>query len=113
MSVQKIEFTDANFVAETREGLSVVCFGDPLDIECRKEAAIVEKAANTITERIKLGNCDIENCPALAERFRVTSIPTILIIKDGKEVERLMGFRHEKAVIKHLKKHVGEDLQDL
>jgi len=112
MSVQKIEFTDVNFVAETREGLSVVCFGDPLDIECRKEAAIVEKAANTITERIKLGNCDIENCPALAERFRVTSIPTILIIKDGEEVERLTGFRHEKALIKYLKKHVGENLQD-
>ncbi|RKX45152.1 MAG: hypothetical protein DRP64_05165 [Verrucomicrobia bacterium] len=113
MSVQKIEFTDANFDAETREGLSVVCFEDPLDRECRKEAAFVEKAANTIAERIKLGNCDIENCPTLAERFRVTSIPTILIIRDGKEVERLTGFRHEKALVKHLKKHVGDDLQDL
>ncbi len=113
MSVQKIKFTDANFDAETRMGLSVVCFEDPLDSECRKEAAFVEKAARAIAGPIKLGNCDIENCPALAERFRVTSIPTILIIKDGQEVERLTGFRHEKALIKHLKKHVGENLQEL
>lgn len=105
MSVQKIEFTDANFTPETREGLSVICFGDPLDVECRKEAVLVEKAVSAIAERIKFGNCDIENCPALAEHFRVTSIPTILVIKDGKEVERLTGFRHEKALIKHLKKH--------
>jgi len=113
MSVQKIELNDANFDTETSVGLSVVCFGDPRDVECRKEAALVEKAASAIAEQIKLGNCDIENCPALAERFRVTSIPTILIIKDGEEVERLTGFRHEKALIKHLKTHVGEDLQDL
>ncbi len=110
MSVHKIKFTDANFVAETQHGVSVVCFGNPLDIECRKEAAIVESAVNMIAERIKLGNCDIENCSAVAERFRVTSIPTVLIIKDGKEVERLTGFRHEKAVIKHLKKYVSDDL---
>jgi len=48
----------------------------------------------------------------LAERFRVTSIPTTLIVKDGQEVERLTGFRHEKALVKHLQKHVGEALQE-
>ena len=110
MSVQKIEFNDANFDAEIRMGLSVVCFEDPRDLECRQEAALVEKAAGAIEEPIKLGNCDIENCPKLAKRFRITTIPTILIIKDGQEMERLAGFRHKKALIKHLKKHVGEDL---
>jgi len=105
MSVQKVEFNDANFDAETRVGLSVVCFGDPRDAECRKEHALVEKAAETIPGQIKLGSCDIENCSALAERFCVTTIPTLLILKDGKEVERLTGFRHEKSLIKHLQKH--------
>ena len=106
MSVQKIEFDDANFDAETRAGLSVVCFEEPLALECRKEAALVEQAASTIAEPIKLGNCDIEKCPELARRFRITSIPTVLIIKDGKEAERLSGFRHERALIKHLQKHL-------
>ena len=81
MGTQKIEFNDANFDSETRVGLSVVCFKNPWDIECRNEAAI-------------------------AERFRVTRIHTILILKDGKDVERLTGFRHEKALIKHLEKHL-------
>jgi len=107
MSVQKVEFTDANFTAETREGLSVVCFGDPRDAECVKEHALVEKAAEAIAGQIKLGSCDTENCSALAERFQVTTIPTLLIVKDGKEVERLTGFRHEKALIKHLRKHAA------
>lgn len=110
MSVQKIEFNDANFEAETSEGLTVVCFGDPRDAECVKEHALVEKAAEAIDEQIKLGTCQIENCTALAERFQVTGIPTILIFKDGKEVERLTGFRHEKALIKHLQKHAASIL---
>jgi len=107
MSVQKIEFTDENFDAETSSGLSVVCFGDPRDAECVKEHALVEKAAEATDGQIKLGSCQIENCPALAERFQVTTIPTLLIIKDGKEVERLTGFRHTKALIKHLQKHTA------
>lgn len=105
MSVQKVEFTDANFTTETREGLSVVCFGDPRDAECVKEHVLVEKAAETMDAQIKLGTCEIENCPALAKRFRITTIPTLLILKDGREVERLTGFRHTKALIKHLRKH--------
>ncbi len=109
MKVNEVEFADANFDAEIREGLSVVCFGDPRDAECLKEHAVVAKAAETLADPIKLGTCDIENCTALAERFCVTTIPTILIFKDGKEVERLTGFRHEKALVKHLKKHAGED----
>ncbi len=106
MSVQKIEFTDANFGTETREGLSVVCFGDPRDVECRKEAALIEKAAEELTGQVKIGKCDIENCTALAERFCVTNIPTTIVFQDGKEVERLIGYRHEITLIKHLKKDV-------
>ena len=110
MSVQKIEFTDANFGTETREGLSVVCFGDPRDIECKKQVEIIEKAAHEITGQVKIGKCDIDNCFALAERFQVTSIPTTIIFKSGKEVERLVGYRHEVTLVKHLKKDVGEDV---
>lgn len=110
MGVQKIEFNDASFDEKTREGLSVVCFEDPRDAECVNEHVLVEKAAETMDEQIKLGTCEIENCLALAERFRITTIPTLLILKDGREVERLTGFRHTKALIKHLRKHVVDIL---
>jgi thioredoxin 1 len=109
MSVQKTEFSDANFDAETREGLSVVCFEEPSDNNCRKQVEIVEKAANEIAMPIKVGKCDVENCFALAQRFRVTSIPTTMVFKDGKEVERLVGYRHEFTLVKHLKEDSGEN----
>ncbi|MDF7801184.1 thioredoxin family protein [Pontiellaceae bacterium B1224] len=109
MSMQKFEFTDANFDAETSKGLSVVCFEEPSDFDCQRQAKVVEKAAAEITENISVGKCDIERCTKLAERFRITSIPTTLVFFDGKEVERLVGYRHEMTLVKHLKKDIEKD----
>lgn len=109
MSVQKIEFTDANFEDETREGLSVVCFGDPNDHVSRQQLIIVDKAAEEIDDEVKVGSCVIVQCSSLAQRFRIKSIPTVLVFKDGQEVERLVGFRHEFTLVKHLRKDVAAD----
>lgn len=107
MSVQKIEFNDGNFDAETRAGISVVCFMEPADRDCRRQEEIVEKAAGEIAASIKVGKCDIERCAALARRFCVTSIPTTIVFKDGAEVERLVGFRHEFTLVKHLRNDIA------
>ncbi|MBI9020228.1 MAG: hypothetical protein JEZ10_03100 [Verrucomicrobia bacterium] len=108
MSVQKVEFTDVNFDEETRQGVSLLYFEEPCDIECQKLMENIEQATGEVTGQIKAGCCNVETCAGLAERFRVSSIPTILIFKDGQEVERLAGFRHEKALAKHLRKHLGK-----
>jgi len=105
MSVQKVVLSDVDFDAETGEGLCIVCFGEPSDAECRKEHALVEKAAEKVDAQIRLVSCQIENCMAVAERFQVTAVPTLLILKDGREVERMAGFRHQKTLVRHLQKH--------
>ncbi len=107
MSIQKIEFTDANFDTETGTGLCVVCFEEPTDRECRKQTEIIEKAAGGLKESVTIGTCDVENCFALAQRFRITSIPTTVVFKDGAEVERLVGYRPEMTFVEHLKKDLG------
>jgi len=108
MSVQQVHFTDANFDAESRKGVCVVCFEEPTDHDCRKQVKNIERAADEFTEKIKVGPCDVETCSALAKRFCVTSIPTTIILKNGEEVERLVGHRHETTLVKHLRKDVGQ-----
>jgi len=108
MSMQKIQFIDANFLAETSEGLCVVCFEEPSDFDCQRQAKIVEQAATEITADIKVGKCDIERCSESARRLGVTSIPTTIVFKDGEEVERLVGFRKEVTFIKHFKTDTAE-----
>lgn len=109
MSAQKIEFTDVNFDAETSDGLCVICFEEPSDHDCRRQAEIIEQAASAIAGQVKIGKCDVENCFVLAQRFRITSIPTTIVFKDGKEVERLVGFRREITLFRHFKEDMGKD----
>lgn len=104
MSVKKIKFTDANLEDEIRRGLSVVCFGDPNQLDTRRQLRLLEEAAGKIDEDVKVGSCVIDHCSGLAQRFHVTSIPSTLVFRDGQEVERLVGFRHEFTLAKHLRK---------
>lgn len=108
MSMQKIELTDANFDAETSKGLCVVCFGEPTDHVCRKQAEITVEAAAAIAGQgqLTVGICDVKKCFQSAQRLRVTKIPSTIIFKDGMEVERLGGCQHGKNLIDHLKKAV-------
>lgn len=110
MSIKKIELTDANFDAETSKGLCVVCFGEPTDHVCRKQAEITEDAAGAIAGQLTVGICDVKDCPTSAQRLRITNIPVTIIFKDGIEVERLVGCRHEATLIEHLKREAGESM---
>ncbi len=62
------------------------------------EEPIVEELAE---EGYCVGKIDVDQQPGLAQQFRIMSIPTLLIFKDGKEAERLVGLT-PKAAIKEL-----------
>lgn len=94
------------FGSATEEGLVLAFFGEPWDASSRRELRIIEDVATLMEGRLKVKKCSVDEAPELAERFNVRSIPTTLILRDGKEVERLVGLRHEGALIRHLKKHL-------
>ena len=54
----------------------------------------------------KVGKCNVDEEPKTAERFGVRQIPTLVILKDGKEVDRFVGLRQEADLITALKKHI-------
>ena len=55
---------------------------------CMRQAPIVEELAG---EGYSVGKVDVDQEPALAQKFQVMSIPTLIIFKDGKEPKRLVG----------------------
>ena len=65
---------------------------------CMRQGPIVEELAE---EGYCVGKIDVDQQPGLAQQFRIMSIPTLLIFKDGKEAERLVGLT-PKAAIKEL-----------
>ena len=55
---------------------------------CMRQGPIVEELAG---EGYSVGKVDVHQEPALAQKFQVMSIPTLIIFKDGKEAKRLVG----------------------
>lgn len=63
---------------------------------CRMLAPIVEKLAEE--DFIKVGKLDVDDCGEIAQIYQVNSIPTLILFKDGKVVDKKVGFLPEVAL---------------
>lgn len=68
---------------------------------CKMISPIVDQVAEEITEQ-KIVKVDIEEYPELAEEFGIKSIPTFILFKDGKIVNKQFGAKSKMAIIKML-----------
>ncbi|MBN8569528.1 MAG: thioredoxin [Ignavibacteria bacterium] len=88
-----LEITDANFDAE------VINSDKPVLIDfwavwcgpCKLIAPVVEEVAKEYDGKFKVGKMDIDNNPNVAMKYGIRSIPTLLIFKDGKVVDQIVG----------------------
>ena len=65
---------------------------------CRMLSPVVDEIAEETTS-IKVGKVNVDEQPALAEQFGVSSIPTLILFKDGKAVETSVGVRPKAAIL--------------
>jgi len=68
---------------------------------CRMVAPIVEEIARERID-IKVGKVNVDEQPELASRFGVISIPTLVVMKDGKIVNQAIGVRPKNAILEML-----------
>jgi len=73
---------------------------------CRMIAPIVEQLAAELAGRVLVGKLDVDANPQTASRFSVQSIPTLLILKEGREVDRLVGLQQKNAILQRLQRHM-------
>ena len=60
---------------------------------CKMMGPIVERLAGEVEGKAKVGKVDVDENPGLAAAFGITSIPTVIIFKDGKPAETSIGLR--------------------
>lgn len=88
--IQKIENNDMNEI--TRQNFAVVDFSATWCGPCRMLATILEELSDEMEEKAKFYNIDIDENSTLAVKYGIQSIPTLLVMKDGQEIERSIGF---------------------
>lgn len=93
-----IEITDANFEAEVLNSKQpvLVDFWAEWCNPCRILAPRIEELANEYVGKAKVGKVDVEKAQALAMRFNISSIPTVLVFKDGQVKQTIIGMRNKK-----------------
>jgi thioredoxin 1 len=106
VSTQPFHVTDANFAETIKNNkLVFIDFWASWCGPCRALAPTIEELAKEYSGKVLIGKVDVDENPATAERFQVFSIPTMIMFKEGKEAERLVGLCAKQNIETVLKKH--------
>ena len=92
------ELNNENFEKETKSGVTLVDFFAEWCGPCRMMTPVLEEVENELKGQATIAKLDIDHSSAIAGQFQVTSVPTLILFKDGKEVDRLVGVRDAEAI---------------
>lgn len=97
------ELTDDNFEKEIETGVCLVDFNAIWCGPCRMLTPIIEEIAKEYEGKAKVAKLDIDSEQKTAAKYQVTSVPTIILFKNGEEKERLVGLRDKDEITKIVK----------
>ena len=89
---------DENFNSEIANGVTLVDFYADWCGPCRMIAPIIEELATELNGKASIAKLDIENAQQTTSSFHVTSIPTIILFKNGQEVKRIVGLKDKETL---------------
>ncbi len=103
-----LQFTDANFQKEALESDIPVLVDFYADWcgPCKMVAPIVAELAKEYEGKFKIGKLNVDEEPNTAEKYRVMSIPTLLIIKNGEVADTIVGAVPKKTLQDKINSHL-------
>lgn len=94
---------DSTFEQETKEGISVIDFWADWCGPCRAISPVIEELSKFYEGTgVKILKANVDECSELSTKFGIRSIPTIITLKDGKEVARYNGSGQIKEKIEEM-----------
>lgn len=99
-----LTLTDKNFQHQTKNKLVLVDFWASWCAPCRMMAPVLNEVANELTGNSHVGKVNIEQYQSLAQKFQVRNIPTLILFKNGIEVNRYVGIKSRDFLLQEFGK---------
>jgi thioredoxin 2 len=104
-----VTVTDATFSTEVERAPVPVLLDlwAPWCGPCRMVAPVLEELAKEMAGRVRVAKLNVDENPATATRFQVRSIPTLLVLKGGREMDRIVGLQPKAEIARRLERIMG------
>jgi len=109
IDARPITVTDATFVTEVERSLLPVV----VDVwaawcgPCRMIAPVVDELAAEMAGRVRFAKLDSDQNQATAARFQIRSLPTLLVLKGGREVDRIIGVQPKSEIARRIERAIA------
>ncbi|WP_053367328.1 thioredoxin [Bacillus sp. FJAT-27245] len=98
--------TDQNFAGEIGSGLVLVDFWAPWCGPCKMIAPVLEEVDSEMGDKVKIVKLDVDQNPETSAKYGVMSIPTLLVFKDGEQVDKVVGYQPKENLVSLLENHL-------
>lgn len=82
----------------------VVEFSSPTCVHCKRLEPVLIELSDELDGKAVIAKCNVVQEPALADRYDITALPTLLFIKNGEIKNKLIGFTHKIIIEENIKK---------
>lgn len=103
-----LDINDNNFDDEVinAQGLTIVDFWAPWCGPCRKLGPVLDEIASEYEGKIRILKLNTDENLKTAKDYSVSGLPTLLLFKEGKAVERLVGLMPKTSIVSNIEKHI-------
>jgi len=103
-----VDAGDDSYAEEARAAVPVVVdLWAPWCAPCRAIAPVLERLAGRHAGRLKVVRVNVDEAPATAAEHQATSIPTLVVLQDGRQVDRIVGALPEPQLVGRIESHLA------